>query len=513
MKKLFKYISFGLIAVAVLVGSVSCLEKYPRQAIREDEAMQTFNDAEQHLIGIYASLKSGYLYSGYLTQLPDIQADLVYAAEGNSNTLGDFWQWKVRSTSAEIESVYGSLYSVIGNCNFYLDLIDNVRANETDDSKLSLLDGYTGEVYAIRALCYSELIKCFCKAYDPSTAAQELGVRLRTKYFEQEPTRRASLYDSYQFVLEDLAKAEELLSDEDDDNAANSPYITRAAVEALHARIALYMQDWESAIEYSSKLIDKRKTSFSLASARTQYLSDGTTYFDYMWRYDASPEIIWRIGFTSTSYGGALGTVFLGFTRDYTYFYPDYVPAQWALSAYETSDLRKAAYFADQSSGIVIGYGNGMKWPLLVKYYGNQNFIQNKIFHVSMPKPFRLAEQYLIRAEAYCRQSTPDFQAAGKDLTALRQTRFESGGALNLGQDNWLQRISEERVRELYLEGFRLQDLKRWGMGFERTPQSYTQQEGSSLKIEPNDPRFVWPIPQHELDAPGSELLPNESNN
>lgn len=42
MKKLFKYISFGLIAVAVLVGSVSCLEKYPRQAIREDEAMQTF---------------------------------------------------------------------------------------------------------------------------------------------------------------------------------------------------------------------------------------------------------------------------------------------------------------------------------------------------------------------------------------------------------------------------------------------------------------------------------------
>lgn len=513
MKKFFKYISFGLIAVAVLVGSVSCLEKYPQQAIREDEAMQTFNDAEQHLIGIYASLKSSYLYSGYLTQLPDIQADLVYAAEGNSNTFGDFWQWKVRSTSAEIESVYGSLYSVIGNCNFYLDRIDNVRANETDDSNLALLDGYTGEVYAIRALCYSELIKCFCKAYDPATAAQELGVRLRTKYFEQEPVRRASLFDSYKFVLEDLAKAEELLSDKDDDNKANSAYITLAAAEALHARIALYMQDWETAIEYSSKLIDKWKNNFSLASARTQYLSDGTTYFDYMWFYDASPEIIWRIGFTPTSYGGALGTVFLGFTQDYTYFYPDYVPAQWALSAYETSDLRKAAYFADQSNGIIIGYSNGMKWPLLVKYYGNRTLIQNKIFHVSMPKPFRLAEQYLIRAEAYCRLATPNFQAAGNDLTALRQTRFESGGTMNLGQDNWLQRISEERVRELYLEGFRLQDLKRWGMGFERTPQSYAQQEGSSLKIEPNDPRFVWPIPQHELDAPGSEILPNESNN
>ena len=33
-----------------------------------------------------------------------------------------------------------------------------------------------------------------------------------------------------------------------------------------------------------------------------------------------------------------------------------------------------------------------------------------------------------------------------------------------------------------------------------------------SLKITPDNPRFVWPIPQHELESPGSEILPNESN-
>ena len=62
------------------------------------------------------------------------------------------------------------------------------------------------------------------------------------------------------------------------------------------------------------------------------------------------------------------------------------------------------------------------------------------------------------------------------------------------------------------MEGFRLHDLKRWNMGFKRTPQAYTQKEGSSLEIAAGDPLFVWPIPINELEAPGAEILPNESN-
>lgn len=71
------------------------------------------------------------------------------------------------------------------------------------------------------------------------------------------------------------------------------------------------------------------------------------------------------------------------------------------------------------------------------------------------------------------------------------------------------------------MEGFRLHDLKRWGKEYadlnggysiRRTPQSCSQPEGSSLKITPDNPLFVWPIPQHELESPGSEILPNESN-
>ena len=62
------------------------------------------------------------------------------------------------------------------------------------------------------------------------------------------------------------------------------------------------------------------------------------------------------------------------------------------------------------------------------------------------------------------------------------------------------------------MEGFRLHDLKRWGKGFKRTPQAHSQKEGSSLEIEAGNPMFVWPIPKHELEAPGSDIKPNESN-
>ena len=161
---------YAAVSAVVCVTAVSCLEKYPGSAIPVEESMQTFADAEQHLIGIYSSLKSSNLYSGSLTLLPDIQADLAMAVLTNNNPHPDIWEWNIRPTNEEIEGVYGGLYSVIGNCNFYLDKIGEVMAAETDDDNLELLDTYTGEVYAIRALCYSELIKCFCEAYPASDA-------------------------------------------------------------------------------------------------------------------------------------------------------------------------------------------------------------------------------------------------------------------------------------------------------------------------------------------------------
>ncbi len=508
---MLRNIKLFFVSLAAVATLSSCLDKLPGSAIPESEAMQTYDDAEQFVTGIYALLKSSALYSGYLTLLPDIQTDLVYAVEGNTNTYGSFWQWDIRPTTAEVEAVYASLYQVISNCNFYLERIDGIVESLTDDDRIVTLEQYTAEVHTIRALAYSELLKCYCKAYDPLTAESELGVVLRKGYSVKEEAIRASLKESYAFVLEDLTKAEELF---DEENVGySSTYMTLGVVYALRARVALNMQDWEAAIDYSTRLIDMKDV-YSLSSAKTMYTADAS-FYTYMWQYDVGTEVLWRVGFTPTSYGGALGQVFLNFNVDYYYFYPDYVPAQWVLQLYESADLRYDSIFYNATTG----YDHALVWPLLVKYYGNGDFINNNlIYHVSMPKPFRLAEQYLIRAEAYCRQATPNYGAASKDLTTLREARFMTGGAVSLTADNYLQMIADERVRELYMEGFRLNDLKRWGTlynngeGFKRQPQTSSLPEGSSLEIKADNPLFVWPIPQHEIEAPGSHVQPNESN-
>ena len=61
----------------------------------------------------------------------------------------------------------------------------------------------------------------YCKPYESDEeAANELGVVLTEHYKGDEPIVRASLKDSYQFILDDLDRAEELLKLEDDYDAA-----------------------------------------------------------------------------------------------------------------------------------------------------------------------------------------------------------------------------------------------------------------------------------------------------
>ena len=237
---MIRKIKLYIVLVAVLLSASSCLDKYPQDAIPQEEAIKTVSDVRQALVGIYAQFKNASLYSGYLTLLPDIQTDLVYAVKGYTNIYGDVWRNEILAINKQVEYVYGGLYTVIGRCNFVLDNIAAVEANTSDDEQLDKLDTYKGHIYFARALAYSELLKCFCKAYDSDEeAANELGVVLQSSYVNPGPVKRASLKDSYQFVLDDLAKAAEYLAADDDDTAViyNSAYFTVGTVNALYARM------------------------------------------------------------------------------------------------------------------------------------------------------------------------------------------------------------------------------------------------------------------------------------
>ena len=494
-----------LMLMVVGISATSCLDKYPNYAIPSDKAINNLEEFDQAAIGLYASFLSGALYSGYLTLLPDLQCDMAYAVNGYTNIYGNMWRWDILATNSEITSVYASLYAVVANANFMLQYAPRVEQTLVTDDEFDHFNQICGEAYFARALAYSELIKLYCKDYDKDTASTNPGVVIVTKYNTDEPMVRASLEESYKRLIKDLDKAAELM-DVDEQNLGgalySSSYFNEYTAYALRARVALYMKEYDTAIEYASKVIE---SGFYMLSPANVEISSGMSHFTYMWQYDEATEIIWKVGYTINSYGGALGQPF--FNYDYRTMKPDYVPAEWVLNLYDQSDLRYGNYFYTYQTG----YDHGLQWPLLVKYFGNMNLYNSNILHTTMPKPFRLAEQYLIRAEAYAMNEK--FALAGNDIDMLRAARYESyGSSVSMTKNTAMDIIEQERVKELYMEGFRLMDLKRWGKGFERKPQEQSLENGSSLKIEAGDKRFVWPIPQHELEAPGSMIVPNDSN-
>ena len=503
MRKLYNILLSVAMLATIATTETSCLEQYPEDAIPMDEAINTLDDLDQAAIGLYESLLSGALYSGHLTLLPGIQCDMVHAINGYTNVYGNIWRWDILATNSEITAVYAALYQVISRANFILEYAPRIDTTELTDQEYEHYDQICGEAYFARALAYSELIKLYCKSYEGKEEAEnELGVVIVTKYHTSEPMVRASLERSYQQVIDDLDQAAKLMRVTDGVALYSSPYFNEYTAYALRARVALYMKDYERAIDYSSRVID---SGHYLLSAANQEYTSGMSYFGYMWQYDEATEIIWKVAFTPNSYGGALGSIF--FNYDYVSLKPDYVPSEWILGLYDVDDLRYGNYFYTYTTG----HSHALTWPLLVKYFGNQNFYNQQILHTSMPKPLRLAEQYLIRAEAYA--ATQNYAAAGNDIATLRAARYSSyGSSVAMTEATAMTIIEEERIKELYMEGFRLMDLKRWHKGFERKPQTESLEHGSSLKVEADDPLFVWPIPQHELEVPGSMIEPNDSN-
>ena len=115
---------------------------------------------------------------------------------------------------------------------------------------------------------------------------------------------------------------------------------------------------------------------------------------------------------------------------------------------------------------------------------------------------YRLAETYLLRAEAYFRNG--DMQKAADDINAVRVRSHAD--PITAGEVS-LDFILDERARELMYEEPRRRTLIRMGLLVERV-RKYGLLESSRNTIQ--DYNNLWPIPQEAIDANfGAELKQN----
>lgn len=489
MKKILRYIVSGI--TLLYLGSCSgFLDQKPHGKLEQSD-INNVADCQKLINGIYAVWETTGGYSKTLTLAPDIQCDLAYSVITSTNDLGNIYGWKFSSGEEYVTSAYSTLYKVISNVNLLLQHKDGIAVAE--DQKV-MFDNLIGAAYFSRALAYTELAKLFSEAYDPAKAESQLGVSIWSTFGIGNPGR-SSLAETYEQIFEDLKLAKQLVNED----AADSKRITQGAVDALYARVYLYMQNWTEAAAAASRVIENTKYSladasdFTVRADNTISGADSTDFYR-MWRYDRSNEIIWKLSYNINDMPGALGYLFC--LRNGSTYSVCYVPSAEILGMYDQqNDGRFHTYFTEGSI-------KGSPWYIMNKYPGNPDFqTGSKYVYSNMPKVFRLAEMYLIRAEAYARSVPAREDLANADLASLRSKRIKNYVHTNKNGAALLQEIKDERVKELYMEGQRLYDLKRYNDGFSRTPQVQTISPDDKLNITPGNFRFIWPIPSHEMNA------------
>ena len=261
--RIISIILAGLAASSVMTGCIE--ETYPMGSTqREDQVVNSDLALAGMANGIPASMMkmntSGY-YAQYGTQIDfgipalHIATDLMLediAFAGNFNALQFyFYPYNIGQGDDEWPVAYfwSCYYTWIKLCNDVIGAIDP-DSEETTDTML----GYLGQAYAYRAMCYLDLARLYepkvvttgqsvVGSYEVPQSILGLTVAIVTENTTEDEAMnnpRATREDLYNFIFEDLKKAETYLATA----GTNYSSPTLGAVYGLYARAYLEQGYW-----------------------------------------------------------------------------------------------------------------------------------------------------------------------------------------------------------------------------------------------------------------------------
>jgi hypothetical protein len=303
-----------------------------------------------------------------------------------------------------------------------------------------------GEAYFLRAFNYFYLVNLY----------GGVPLVLTSDYTINSKMGKTSATNVYTQIIADLAKAETLLNYNYaalDVTQTTSERVrpNLAAVNALQARVNLYLKDYTASEAAATKVINQSGM-YSFTPLNTVFLKN-------------SKETIWALQPVDNGFNTGEGQLYTLPSTGPDYDRPVYASTS-LVNSFEPGDDRKNNWL-----GNVIADGNTYWYPAKYKipYVAVTDVIvPAKEYTIVL----RLAEQYLIRAEA--RNEQGNTTGAVDDLNALRiRSRAAStvevpnplpNLASTLSQGQIRTAIMKERRVELFTEwGHRWFDLKRLG--------------------------------------------------
>jgi hypothetical protein len=386
---------------------------------------------------VYASMRAGTssFENGAISIYCGLSADEIVNTS-SSSTYDPFFKNVIPSNSTTILATFwAGPYNTIYRANAILEGLNKTTAL-SDSVKKQL----TGEMKVVRALTYFYLTGLY----------GDVPLITSSDYKQNVTVPRTASSKIYQQMVTDLIDAEALLSNDYQGMGKARPNKQTAA--ALLARVYLSGKDWVNAEAQASQVINS-----GLYNIVTELNSVFT---------ENSNETIWEIASPGEASNSAEGSVFIPSSSKVK---PTFEISPYLLNTFEPGDLRAANWLNSNTvSGVTYYYP-----------YKYQNRALSPVTEYDVV--LRLAEQYLIRAEAIAQQSPNRIPDAINDLNIIRTRAGLAPSSTTISQAQCLAAVAQERRVELFTEwGQRWLDLKRTGnidavLGQEKTGwQSYS---------------------------------------
>ncbi|MEC5143431.1 RagB/SusD family nutrient uptake outer membrane protein [Chitinophaga sp. 212800010-3] len=469
MKKRNTYI---LLLLAFVIAGSSCSKKFldeePPTSVSVEKGILTESDMMEATAGLYRNLDNYFLFGRNAIAFGDLLADNIYISSTNSSRLLQQYSYTFVSSSPEAKLLWSqSYYSIL-------------QANRIIGASLKLSDNVNqlrGEAYAIRALCYLNLVNWFATPYTVKPDAD--GVPLVTVSTDVGGAfitpARSSVAKVYDLIVSDLDSAYKIMPETTPAiHVANSNFIARYAVKALQARAYLYKADYGKARD--AALLVVQKGGYTLAADSTAF----ATYWGSAIARTDKQESIFELNNSAAANNGPEGL--------------DYIYSRNGLGDFLATDDTYALYTAsDKRRSLIIDGTRGSNQAYIVNKYQNANKTDK-----DEVKLLRYAEVLLTLSESYARLG--DEASALQYLNQLAQNRDAKQNAYTYTGKALVDAIIRERRKELVFEGLRFFDLTRTNAEFTRQDMGVKAYARYPL-VKITDFRRLQPIPDAETGA------------
>ncbi len=471
------------------------LETQPTDAVSEESVFTTTTNAWAALNGIHRAMFMQYStqdqagQGSVMINMDMLGEDVVMTAAGNGWFNSTYkWLTHRNANATTVYFTYRFYYKLIANANMIINNIEKVDGPDADKREIK------GQALAYRAWAHHQLVQLFAERYDATKGTNnQAGVPVLTvNTIEGQP--RETVEAVYAQINKDLDEAISLLPA---GRGAKSHFNVNVA-KGLKARVALTMQDWETAAQYANE-------------ARQGYPLMGTE--DYLAGFNnvENKEWMWgsdQIADQTTYFYSFFAYMSANFSSTNIRSNPKAINSKLYAEIADT-DVRKQLWdpkpeAVKDADGKTIGYDvNGYVIPsnFSAKPYMNRKFMADGGASSIGDVPYmRAAEMYLIEAEALARQGKS--VEAALVLTNLMKARDKDYTPLELIGQDLVDEILTQRRIELWGEGFRFFDLKRTNSALDRTGANHDATLADNLfQVAAGDKRWQWLIPQDELNA------------